>query len=71
MASQTIENVAKSIETARTKLAGSAELDSTKVRTLKKRLKRAQRKHLCMTNLESRRAAQSKKKTAEPAADAS
>lgn len=69
MASQTIENVAKSIETAKKNLAGSADLDPAKVKTLKKRVKRAQRKHLCMTNLESRRAAQLKKKKAEPAAD--
>jgi hypothetical protein len=68
MSSQTIENVTKSIETARKNLAGSADLDATKVRTLRKRLKRAQRKHHCMTALEARRATQSKKKTAEPAA---
>jgi hypothetical protein len=71
MASQTVQNVEKSIEAARASLVNAKDADRIKLRTLKKRLKRAQRKHLCMTTLEARRTAQTAKKTAKSDAEAS
>jgi hypothetical protein len=70
MANQTIQNVEKSVEAARSALVKAGDLDPIKLRALKKRLKRAQRKHLCMTTLEARRTAQTAKKTAKPDAEA-